>query len=106
MARFRIESAHEVLRDPGGHQHHWTILAGVLEDGEVRIGDALAIPRTGGGSWLGQVVGFERFQQVLGDRIDPSIAGTEVQKVSSKCLRKWALRTSSSRSTSQRSIGQ
>lgn len=52
MTRFRIEDAVEVRKDPGGHFHHWTVLVGVLEEGTLRIGDALAIPRVGGGAWI------------------------------------------------------
>ena len=70
MTRFRIEDAHEVTKDPGGHAHHWTILEGVLEEGTLRCGDAMAIPRVGGGSWLGQVLGFERFRHEFGDTVD------------------------------------
>jgi hypothetical protein len=72
MTRFRIESVHEVLKDPGGHSHHWTILAGVLEVGTLRLGEALAIPRVGGGSWVGSVLGFERFREQLGESVDAS----------------------------------
>jgi hypothetical protein len=75
MTRFRIEDAHEILKDPGGHAHHWTILEGVLEEGTLRTGDAVAIPRVGGGSWLGQVVGFERFRQEFGDTVDAASEG-------------------------------
>ncbi len=70
MSRFRVENAHEVLKDPGGHAHHWTVLEGVLEEGTLRIGDGLAVPRVGGGSWLGQVMGFARFRQEFGDSVD------------------------------------
>jgi hypothetical protein len=75
VARFRVDSAHEVLKDPGGHRHHWTVLAGALLDGELRIGDALSIPRVGGSAWLGHVIGFEAFRLTLGDRIDPALVG-------------------------------
>lgn len=70
MGRLRIESVHEVLKDPGGHSHHWTILVGVLETGVLHLGDALAVPRVGGGSWLGSVLGFERFRHRFGDSVD------------------------------------
>jgi hypothetical protein len=78
MTRFRIEDAHEILKDPGGHAHHWTILEGVLEEGALQIGNAMAIPRIGGGSWLAQIIGFERFRENMGDTVD---AASEVGRV-------------------------
>jgi hypothetical protein len=70
MTRLRIEDAHEVIKDPGGHAHHWTVLEGVLEEGTLRIGDVMAIGRVGGGSWVGTVIGFARLREELGDSLD------------------------------------
>jgi hypothetical protein len=70
VIRFRIEDAVEVHKDPIGHAHHWTVLLGVLEEGTLSIADVLAIPRVGGGFWLGRVLGFERFRDELGTSID------------------------------------
>jgi hypothetical protein len=66
MARFRIDDAHEILRDPRGHEHHWTILAGRLEVGLLCLGDALAIPRVAGGFWVSRVLAFELFRRKTG----------------------------------------
>jgi hypothetical protein len=79
MPKFRIDAAHEVLKDPGGHARHWTVLEGVLEEGTLRLGAVLAIPRVGGGSWVSTVLGFARFRAELGDSIDAtSEAGRSV----------------------------
>jgi hypothetical protein len=69
MTRFQVMSAQEVLRDPGGHEHHFTIVVGTLAFGTLRVSDPLAVPRVGGGHWLGQIVGFELFQRTLGNSV-------------------------------------
>jgi hypothetical protein len=65
IGRFDVTGVTEVRKDPGGHEHHFTILIGVLREGTLRIADPLAVPRAGGGFWLGQIVGFERFRERL-----------------------------------------
>jgi hypothetical protein len=77
MARFQVQSAQEVLRDPGGHEHHFTILMGTLVEGTLRVSDPLAIPRVGGGHWLGQVLGFELFRKTLGNSVNAADAAGE-----------------------------
>jgi hypothetical protein len=68
--RFRVDGAHDVLKDPAGHAHHFTVLVGVLEAGTLSVGSVLAIPRAAGGSWVAHVVGFEAFREQLGRTVD------------------------------------
>src|SRR5262245_23962226 len=68
--RFRIDGAHDVLKDPGGHAHHFTVLVGVLEVGTLSVGTWLAIPRVAGGSWVAHIVGFEMSRVELGRTVD------------------------------------
>jgi len=70
MARFQVTSAHEILRDPAGHEHHVTIVVGTLVEGVLRIADPFAIPRAGGGHWLGQILGFDRYGKPFGTSVD------------------------------------
>jgi hypothetical protein len=68
--RFLVVDAHEIIKDPGGHSHHWTILEGTLLEGALSVGDPLMIPRVGGGAWLAQVLGFERFREEFGSTVN------------------------------------
>jgi hypothetical protein len=69
VGRFRIDEVAEILKDPGGHEHHWTVLIGVLVEGTLRVSDPLAVPRVGGGLWMGQILGFERFRDPPGSSV-------------------------------------
>jgi hypothetical protein len=75
VIRFAVHAAHEVFRDPNGHVHHWTILQGALLEGTLRLADPLAVPRMGGGSWIGQIVGFETRGEWLGSSADAEHLG-------------------------------
>jgi len=57
---YRIESANEIHRDPGGHYHHWTILSGDLLDGTMLRGEYMLIPANDGRVMVARMLDFFR----------------------------------------------
>lgn len=80
--RFRVDEVVEVLKDPGGHSHHWTIFIGRVEEGRFEAGSHIAVSRIGGGEWIGQLMAFEvgparRRREGVPTMIDVTTDGTE-----------------------------
>ena len=59
--KFQIMDAAEIFRDPIGHYHHWTILAGHLLEGTVCVRDKICIPATDGTKMCAVIGGFDKF---------------------------------------------
>src|SRR5438874_130545 len=67
--QFKIEDVFEVYRDPLGHYHHWTILAGKVLEGTMRQGNCIKIPLSDGTMLAAHVGGFDLASKTLGPEV-------------------------------------
>jgi hypothetical protein len=67
--QFKIEEGVEVHRDPLGHYHHWTILAGKLVEGSIRRGDFVKVPLRDGTILVAYALDFIMFSRSLGTEV-------------------------------------
>jgi hypothetical protein len=58
--KFQIIESMETFKDPIGHYHHWSVLAGRLIEGTIHLGDPICIPAVDGTKMCARVGGFDR----------------------------------------------
>jgi hypothetical protein len=67
--KFQVTDAVEIFKDPIGHYHHWTILAGRLVEGTMHLYDRICIPAVDGTMMVARIGGFDAYGMRFGSEV-------------------------------------